>query len=47
MPTNIKETIDHIQALTGSPIHGIRPIGEYPVELALLDTDPTNPGSDP
>jgi hypothetical protein len=47
MPTNIRETIDHIQSLTSSPIHGIEPIGEYEVELALLDTDPTNPGSDP
>jgi len=47
MPTNIKETIDHIDALIGSPIHGIKPIGEYPVDLCLLDTDPTNPGSDP
>jgi hypothetical protein len=47
MPTNVKEAIDHIQMLTGSPIHGIKPLGEYPLELSLLDTDPTNPGSDP
>ena len=47
MPTTVKETIDHIQTLTGSPIHGVKPIGEYPVDLSLLDTDPTNPGSDP
>jgi len=47
MPTNVKEAIDHIQELTGSPIHGVKPLGEYPVDLALLDTDPTNPGSDP
>ena len=46
MPTNVKETIDHIQMLTGSPIHGIKPVGEYPVKLSLLDVDPTNPGSD-
>src|SRR5258708_6494135 len=46
MPTTIKETIDHIQTLTGSPIHGVKPIGEHLVDLALLDTDPTNPGSD-
>jgi hypothetical protein len=46
MPTTIKETIDHIQTLTSSPIHGIKPIGEHLVDLALLDTDPTNPGSD-
>ena len=47
MPTDIKEAIDHIQTLTSSPIHGVKPIGEYPVDLGLLDTDPTNPGSDP
>jgi hypothetical protein len=47
MPTNIKESIDHIQNLTASPIHGIKPVGEYPIKLSLLDTDPTNPGSDP
>lgn len=46
MPTNVKE-IDHIHALTASPIHGIKPIGEYPVKIDLLDIDPTNPGSDP
>ncbi len=47
MPTTIKETIDNIQTLTSSPIHGIKPIGEYPIDLSMLDTDPTNPGSDP
>jgi hypothetical protein len=47
MPTDIKEAIDHIQTLTSSPIHGIKPMGEYPIDLAILDTDPTNPGSDP
>jgi len=46
MPTNVKEAIDHIQMLTGSPIHGVKPLGEYPVDISLLDTDPTNPGSD-
>jgi hypothetical protein len=43
MPTNVKAAIDHIQMLTGSPIHGIKPIGEYPVDVSVLDTDPTNP----
>jgi hypothetical protein len=46
MPTNVKVAIDHIQMLTGSPIHGIKPIGEYLVETSRLQTDPTNPGSD-
>ncbi len=44
MPTNVKVAIDRIQMLTGSPIHGVKPLGEYPVEISLLDTDPTNPG---
>lgn len=47
MPSVVSETIDHIQNLIGSPIHGVTPIGEYPIALSLLDTDPTNPGSDP
>lgn len=47
MPTNVKLAIDHIQMLTGSPIHGVKPLGEYPVDISLLDTDPTNPGADP
>jgi hemerythrin-like domain-containing protein len=47
MPTNVREAIDHIQMLMASPIHVIKPLGEYPVEIAKLDTDPSNPGSDP
>src|ERR1039458_7926434 len=47
MPTNIQETVDHIQTLTSSPIHGIKPLGEHFIDIAFLDTDPTNPGSDP
>jgi len=46
MPTNVKTAIDNIQMLTGSPIHGVKQIGEHPVDISLLDTDPTNPGSD-
>lgn len=34
------------EKLKNSPIHGIRPIGEREIDIALLDTDPTNPGSD-
>jgi hypothetical protein len=43
MPTEL----DPIQQLTASRIHGIKPIGTYEVDIEHLDTDPTNPGSDP
>src|SRR5438067_667924 len=46
MPTTVVEAIDYVEKLSASPIHGITPIGESEVELSLLDTDPTNPGSD-
>jgi hypothetical protein len=34
------------EKLEKSPIHGITPITEREVDISLLDTDPTNPGSD-
>jgi hypothetical protein len=43
-----KKPIDLAQRLRKSPLHGILPIeGEHFIELAKLDTDPTNPGSHP
>ena len=41
-----KLTIDPLEQLKKSPIHGIKPIGEREIDITLLDTDPTNPGSD-
>jgi ParB-like chromosome segregation protein Spo0J len=43
MPTNV----DPIQQLIASPIHGLKSLGIFEVDIELLDTDPTNPGSDP
>jgi len=45
--STITETIDRIQELQASPMHGIKPIAEYKIKLSLLEKDPTNPGSDP
>src|SRR5438552_7903953 len=41
-----KLSIYPTEKLKNSPIHGIRPIGEREIDITLLDTDPTNPGSD-
>jgi ParB-like chromosome segregation protein Spo0J len=41
-----KLSIYPTEKLKNSPIHGIRPIGEREIDISLLDTDPTNPGSD-
>jgi ParB-like chromosome segregation protein Spo0J len=41
-----KLSIDPIEQLKNSPIHGLTPIGDREIDITLLDTDPTNPGSD-
>lgn len=41
-----KIVIDPAEQLKKSPIRGVTPIDEREVDIALVDTDPTNPGSD-
>jgi len=48
MPKHLfEDDVDFLEQLKKSPIHGVEPQGERLINMDLLDTDPTNPGSDP